>query len=248
MTGGVDPLVRVTVARGDGDEFPALTRRSGSRIELLPDDRDLPRLDVGEELGLKRPVAHDAMYEEPVVVIGRQGTGGAVLLEPAGERRRHQQREYVRTSAFDLRMGLQEVVTDVDDANADESAGPRALDATVVDISAGGARIEHQGEPLPGGTLWQVTTELDFEDGSRLPVDVVAEVRWAYDPDAAASAFADEAPAPDATDDDEDATEDPGRAVAGLRFVATPPGMESSITRWVFQQQAKWLRVRREGR
>lgn len=282
MAGGVDPLIRVTVGRAGGDEFDALSRHEGGTIQLLPIAGELPAVDPGEQLALRRPVLNDATYEEPVVVLGR-GSGGSVLVRLAGHRRRHQQRDHVRVDTSLQMMELEEVVDEIDDRGriarqtwSDEDTGGRVearrLSARVLDLSAGGARIEHPGDPLGVGTLWHVRTILSFDDGSELELTQVAEIRWALDPNrprpatgeprVAGDGSADtdptprpgpttaatDAPATHTTDGGEDETIDPEPAVAGLRFLGVRPGLEESVTRWVFQQQAKELRIRRSGR
>lgn len=234
MSGGVDPLIRVTVARADGRQFAAYTRARGRQLEVLPVEGALPSFAEREELRLMRPVAGDAMYEEPVTVVGPSGGGGgAVIVELAGDRRRHQQRDHVRVATTRLTIAIE------GPADADE---PRRVTARVLDLSAGGARVEHDGEPLGVGSRWRVTAELEYDDGRALPLEQDAEVRWEVVPEPADDERDDEErPAEDAVDDDAD----PVRA--GLRFLAVRPATEESLTRWVFQQQARWLRVRRQG-
>lgn len=270
MAGGVDPLIRVTVARVDGHEFDALSRHNGGTIQLLPVAGELPGVDPGEHLALRRPVANDATYEEPVVVLGRTADG-SVVVKLAGHRRRHQQRDHVRVDTSLQMMELEEVVDEIDHRGRivrqtvpGEESGveARRLTARVLDLSAGGARIEHPGDPLGVGTLWHVRTQLSFDDGRELEVTQVAEVRWALDPNrsqladrgtASANGDAPDGDRSGATDrtgdgDDTDIEEEAEPTVAGLRFLGVRPGLEESITRWVFQQQAKELRIRRSGR
>lgn len=238
MSDGVEPLIRVTVARSEGGELEVFSRRHGQRIELLPIAGRLPRYEAGERLSLRRPVAGDATYAEPVVVSRADADSALVTL--AGERRRHQQREHVRVDTPQLTMRL--IETPDDDAEDGDDSDPRELDARVLDLSAGGARVEHVGPPLQRRSLWTAQATLTYEDGRELGLDQVVEVRWSVAPDGTGE-DADES---DSSEDDQDEAVH-GRALAGLRFTSMRPVLEESVTRWVFQQQARMLRVRRQG-
>lgn len=245
MSQGADPLIRVTVARADGDELEVFTRRQGQRIELLPITGRLPAYEVGERLSLRRPVADDAMYAEPVVVT--RAHADSVAVELAGERRRHQQRAHVRVDTPQLRMVLSEVVDEGED-------DPREMEVRVLDLSAGGARVEHEMPPMSRRSSWRARTSVTYDDGRELELDQVVEVRWTLAPDDWAGDAPDE-PDDDGSDEsgDTDGSDDDrrgaveGRALAGVQFADMQPALEESVTRWVFQQQARMLRVRRQG-
>lgn len=223
--GGADPPVRVAVSQpATGREFPALVRRRRDHHELLPvDGGALPELLPGEWLVLRRPVADDALYEQPVLITAAPPATATVVVAADGEPQRRQQRDHVRVPVSRLDMALDPL--DPPDVPAD----PAAVSARLVDLSAGGARVAHPGPALPAGSLWRARTVLDGPDGTPVPLDQSAEVRWS-----AAGG-----------DDDADGHDD---AVTGLRFLGVSARDERGVTRWVFREQSKWLRVRREQR
>lgn len=231
MTRDVDNRVRVSVVRASGQSFDVLARRAGGRFELLPmeDDAGLPRLVIGEEVSLHGAARDGSIVEQPASVVDSRSH--LAVVTPSGQRRRHQ-RSHARASVGDVEMQLDEFVDAVsfDDDSQVQEQPARELVARVLDISAGGARIEHDGPPLTVGSLWHVATELAFDDGETITIEQVAEVRWALDADGHGHG-----PGPGSASGDDDATGQDGRGVAGLRFLGIRPGLEEAVERWVAQ-------------